>query len=199
MIRSVVATLLVVILLHVIGVIVYAVRVRASAQALIQSATGIRSVADADRLVSAWGESSFRSHTVFHSRERHEYQFEVRSGVLTTLHLVPSTGVLLQVTIAPGKYQRVVLGMYTDRASVWVQDDSTASDSSVQSQPDKSGLPMKVTVMLGSGVDESTRARAFAFNPNCLMRVGGCSNAEQILSSVRQLQSAIHPPVAEVH
>src|SRR6267142_1434784 len=83
-VRSVLATLLVVALLHVAGVIAYAVRVRASAQTLIQSARAIHSVADADRLASSWGESSFQGHTVFHSRERHEYQFEVRSGLLTT-------------------------------------------------------------------------------------------------------------------
>jgi hypothetical protein len=198
-VRSVLATLFVVALLHIAGMIAYAVRVRASAQALIQSAREIHSVADADRLASTWGESSFRGHTAFHSRERHEYQFEVRSGLLTTFHLVPSTGILLQVTLVPDQRQRVVLGMYTDQSSVWVQDDSTAANSSVQSQPDPSGSPKKAVVILGAGADESTRARAFAFNPNCLAKLGGCSDAQQILSTVRQLENIIHSPVADMH
>jgi len=195
-IRSVFATLLVVVLLHIAGVIAYGVRVRASAQTLIKSAREVHSVADADRLASTWGESSFRTHTVFHSRERHEYQFEVRSGLLTTFHLVPSTGVLLQLTIVPNHRQRVALGMYTDQSSVWVQDDSTAATSSVQSQPDPSGLPKKLVVILGAEADESTRARAFAFNANCLTKVGGCSNVQQMLSSVQQLERTIRASVS---
>jgi hypothetical protein len=196
-VRSVIATLLVIALLHIAGVIAYAVRVRASAQTLIQWAEKMHSVADADRLASTWGESSYRSHTAFHSRERHDYQFEVRSGLLTTLHLVPSTGVLLQVTMVPGQRQRVVLGMYADQSSVWVQDDSTAANSSVQSQHDPSGMPKKTVVTLGSGADESTRARALAFNPNCFVRLGGCSNVQEMLPAVRQLESSLQSSASE--
>src|SRR5947207_14374428 len=87
-VRSVLATLLVVVLLHIAGMITYAVRVRASAQTLIQSAREIHSVANADQLASTWDESSFRTHTAFHSPERHEYQLELKSGLLTTFHLV---------------------------------------------------------------------------------------------------------------
>lgn len=198
-VRSVLAALLVVALLHFAGVIAYAVRVRAAAQTLIQSATEIHSVADADRLAASWGESSFQGHTAFHSRERHEYRFEVRTGLLTTFHLVPSTGLLLEVTLVSDQRQRVVLGMYTDQSSVWVQDDSSAADSSVQSQHDSAGLPVKTVVTLGYGTGESTRARAFAFNPNCFTKLGGCRNAQQMLSTLRQLESTVRSSVAEIH
>src|SRR5437773_8121729 len=75
------------------GLVIYAVRVCASAQALIQSASEIHSTADAKRLIAAW-----RSHSEWNLNEQrtnqfgeHSYDFRVDNSWLYHLHIVPPT------------------------------------------------------------------------------------------------------------
>lgn len=176
----------------------YALHVRASAQALISSASQIHSIADAERQAAIWRQS--RGYEEYRSPDgtHQTYKSEVRSGLLSTLHLVPSTGVLVQVSTRSGELLRVVIGMYTEQSSVWIQEEFSQDSQGfrVDSQKDQSAAPVKTIVTLGSGTSESTRARAFALNANCLMKPGGCKNAEEMLSTIRQLESATKVPVA---
>jgi len=182
------------VLLLIVGLAFYAQHVRASAQALISSAGQIRSAADAERQIAVWRQQFPRGYEESQSTDGigHAFKFEVRSGLLSTFHVVPSTGVSVQVSTRSDRLLRIVVGMYTEQASVWIQEEF--SDDSqvfrVDSQKDRSDIPMKTIVTLGSGTAESTRAKAFALNVNCLMKPGGCKSAQEMLFTVRQLESA---------
>ena len=175
-------------LLLAVGTIAYAAHVRASAKALIDAAGRIRSRADVEQQARIWQRARGYSEFVSPDGTERGYQMEVRSGWLSTFRLVPSTGVLLQVSTRSNILERVVLGMYNEQSSVWVQRASLTTTSHIWLQRDRAGVPAKVLVMLGSAADESTLAKAFALNANCMVKLGGCKNAQEMLPSVSQLE-----------
>jgi len=181
------------VLLFILAMGGYAGYVNRSAASVIQAAGQIRTTADAEKQIVLWRQARGFSESRSPDGSGHAYQIRVGNGLLAALRITPKTEVLLEVTRRSGELQLLVLGMYTDRSSVWVQEDfaSRESDSlSVSSQPNGVRYPLKTVIMFSSGLDEPKRSSAFALKASCLVKLGGCVNAEEMLPSLRQLGSA---------
>jgi hypothetical protein len=186
-------------LLLAVGIVAYAAYVCSSAGALIHAASQIRTTADAKEQIAIWQHSA-RGYSESQSPDGggRAYQIRVGNGLLAALRMIPKTEVSLEVVTRSGELQLVVLGMYTERSSVWVQEDfaSKASGSLyVNTQRDGSSNPLKTVIMFAAGLDEAKRKSAFALRANCFVKPGGCENAEEILPTLRELESAGQPPV----
>lgn len=173
--------------------LVYAVRLRASAQALIKSASEIQSTADAQRQIATWRNRSGRKFGEEGSVQRgdHSYDIRVENSLLHLLRVAPPAMVGMTVTMHDGQLRSVILAMITGRepnatSGVWVQewfDFGTSKDFRVNQK----GRPWKATVEFSSTVPEAERQRAFALNVECLVKPTGCRSAEDILPPVWHL------------
>lgn len=187
-------------LLLAVGIVAYGVHVRSSAGALIRAASQIRSTADAKQQVTVWQRDS-RGYSESQSPEGggRAYQIRVGNGLLATFRIVPKTDLSLEVVTRSGELQLVVLGMYTERSSVWVQEDFAAKapgSLAVNTQRDGSGKPVKTVIMFPAGLDEAKKKSAFALTSTCFVRPGGCEQADEILPTLRELESASQAPVS---
>jgi flagellar basal body-associated protein FliL len=191
--RRALLLLIVVISLLAAGLGVYAARVYASAAALVSSAREIHSTADAERQIAAWrnrSDRSFWGNTSTDNRDR-SYDIHVDNGLLYRLRIASPTMVGTTITMRDGELRYIILTMFTGKnpnttAGVWVQewfDSGTASDFRV-SVKDR---PRKASVEFSSRVPEPERQKAFALNTSCLIRLGGCRSAEDILPGVWRL------------
>jgi len=186
-------------LLFGVAVAAYAAHLRRSAQALIASAKQIHSTADAEHEIAMWRERSGRGYSESRSPDGtgHAYQFQMGNGLLSRFHLTPSTGALLQVTTFSGQLSQVLLGVYTEKSSVWVQEDFSGNGPEyfyVNSQGDGSGKHLKTILMFRSNLAAAQRENAFALDASCLVKPGGCHSAEEILPTLPQLQKAAQAP-----
>jgi hypothetical protein len=192
--------LIVGLLLLAVSIAAYAAHVRRRAATLIRAASQIRSTADAKQQITVWQrDSQGYSESQSPDGGGRAYQTRVGNGLLAAFRLVPKTDVSLEVVTRSGELQLVVLGMYTERSSVWVQEDFAAKASgslSVNTQRDGSGKPLKTVIMFPAGLDETRKKSAFALTSNCFVRPGGCESADEILPSLRELESGGQPPVA---
>jgi hypothetical protein len=177
------------------GLAVYAVRVRASAQALITSASEIRSAADAERQIEIWRNLSGRRFSEAGALEDgdHSYDIQVENGLLHRLHIAVPAEVGMTITMRSGELRSVILVMFTGRepsttAGVWVQewfDSGNTNDIHVNSKD----RPWKATVEFSSTLSPAQRQKAFALNAGCLVQAGSCKSAEDMLPEVWQFGS----------
>lgn len=176
-----------------LGVVVYAVRVRASARELIDSASAIHSTADAERQIAMWRNRSGRDFWESTSPKDgdHSYDIHVDNGLLYRLRVAPPTMIGMTITMRDSKLRYVNLTMFTGRdssktAGVWVQEwfgSGTANDFRVNTKD----RPSKATLEFSSAIPDSQREKAFALNAGCAVRLAGCRSAEEILPYVWQL------------
>ena len=92
----------------------------------------------------------------------------------------------------------VLLPDRSDRSSVWVQEDFARDASgslSVNTKRDASGKSVKTVIMFRAGLDEAKKKSAFALTSNCFVRPGGCENADEILPTLRELESGGQAPL----
>ena len=197
--RRTLLALIVGFLLLAVSVVAYGAHVRTSAGALIRAAGQIRSTADAKQQVALWQrDSQGYSESQSPDGNGRAYHIRIGNGLLAAIRVVPKTEVLLEVVTRAGELDLVVLVMYTERSSVWVQEDFAANASpslDVNTQRDGSGKPVKTVVMFAAGLDEAKRKSAFALKANCFVKPGGCENAQEILPTLRELEGASQPPV----
>ena len=191
--------LIVAFLLLTMGIVAYAAHVRRSAGTLIRAASQIRSTADAKQQITVWQRDP-QSYSESQSPDGggRAYQIRVGNGLLAAFRIVPKTEVLLEVVTRSGELDLVVLGMYTERSSVWVQEEFAANASpslDVNSQRDPSGKPVKTVISFPARLDDAKKKSAFALTSNCFVRPGGCENADEILPTLRELESAGQAPV----
>src|SRR5437868_13981873 len=143
-------SLLVGFLLLALSIVVYGAHVRRSAIALIRAAGQIHSTADAKQQVTLWQrDSQGYSESQSPDGGGRAYQIRVGNGLLAAFRVVPKTEVLLEVVTRSGELDLVVLGMYTERSSVWVQEEFAANASpslDVNTQRDGSGKPVKTVI-----------------------------------------------------
>ena len=179
----------------------YAIHLRHSALSLIASAEQVRTPEDAERQIAVWRQQwgSHYSTSVEDSEQIDKVELENR--VLSFLHLVPGTVLSLQVLTRDGVPRMMVLLMYTGMppydSGVSIQQDFSSTLSArfsvgnspnfyVEARRESSGRPFKAIVKFATNATESERKKAFALNVNCLVRLGGCKNAEDILPTVWQ-------------
>jgi hypothetical protein len=188
-----VVALLVATILLFAGAAVYAAHVRASAQALINSAYKIRSTEDAEREIATWRKRAGPKFWEETSRTGgdHNYDAQIENGLLSRFHFVEPTVVNLGVSMRDGKLRGLTLVMFTGRepgatSGVWIQEwfDPGMAKSFRVNDKDK---PRRATVEFTSTVAEDQREKAFALNSKCFVQPKGCRDAEDILPTVWQL------------
>jgi len=177
-----------------LGLAAYAIHLRRSARALIDAAAKIQTTTDAEREIAIWRQRLPRDYSESRSADGRgrAFQFQMSNYLLSKFRLVPKTGTLLQVTTSSGQLSEVLLGMYTEKSSVWAQEEFSEKEPeqfNVSFQRDGSGKPIKTILMFTSNLAATKREGAFAFDANCLVRPGGCRSAEEILPTLPQLQN----------
>ena len=195
--RYVVSTLVAVIALFGLGIALYLVDIRASATALIASAREIRTTADAEREIAAW---KARSGSDFWSESDqpggdHNYDAQIANLAIARLHLVQPTAVTMGITIRSGQLRCVTVIEMTGWQPVAAVEINEWFDSAM---PNRIHLtqghrPLAATVDFPSSLAEDQRIRAFAVNTSCIVRRGGCKNAQDILPGIWQLESSLSP------
>jgi hypothetical protein len=173
----------------------YGIYLRRSAQRLIREASEVRSVADVTRGMPSWRRMARRyEETASPDGLSRSHLFQLENGLLSVLHLVPSTGLSLQVVVRSGDLRQVLLGMYTSKSSVWIQEEFSASAAadhpSANVWQDKPEKPEKSIVTVSHKMTQSIREKVFALNAGCLVRPHGCGSAEEILPTLPSLQHA---------
>lgn len=174
------------------GLLAYGIRVRASANALINSAVGIRSTADAEREIAIWRSRSgceFLESTDSPNGD-HTYDFRIENGLLHRLRIIPPTFLGMTIDIRNAELRYVTVVMFSGsgpsaEAGVWVSgwfDLWPANKFRVDSKE----KPLKAILHFSSTVPEPSRRKAFALNANCFVRLGQCKSAEDILPAVWQ-------------
>lgn len=176
----------------ILGVVIYGAHVRASAQALVDSAKTIHSTADAQREIAIWQRRSRESSWEGVSTQTEDRIFDTRvdNGLLYRLHICPPTAVALSITMRNGQLRSIILVMFTGSdpnttPGVWIQewfDSGTPTNFYVKGK-DK---PWRATVEFSSNVPEAEREKAFALNASCFVKLRGCKSAEEILPNVWQ-------------
>lgn len=112
-----------------LGIALYAVRIQASADALISSARRIHTTADAEREIANWkrrGGQRFWLESD-HPGGDHNYDGQVDNVPLSRLGLVEPTNIVFSVTTNRGKLRCITLAMYTEAhrnspSGVWIQE-----------------------------------------------------------------------------
>jgi hypothetical protein len=178
------------VVLFALGLVIYASRVRASATALINSASEIHSTADAERQIAEWRNQSGRvvSENTSPGNGDHSYDVEVENGLLHRLRIVPPTTVGITVGMRNSGLRYITLVMFTGRkpettTGIWVQEwfgSGTGNDFRVNAKD----RPSKATVEFSSAVPGAERERAFGLNTKCFVKPGGCRSAEDILPGI---------------
>jgi hypothetical protein len=176
-----------------VGLLTYGFRVRASANALIDSARRIRSTADAQREIALWRNRSDRDFSESDATGGdHNYDIHVENGLLGRLGIARPG--MLGVTIAfrNGELRYITAVMIGGRtpsltSGVWIQEwfDSSSPKNFRLGRQDE---PRKAIVEFSSALPESEKERIFRLNTKCLVRLGGCKSAEDMLPGVWQFR-----------
>jgi hypothetical protein len=180
-----------------LGIAVYLAHVRASAKALIDSAREMRTTADAEREIAAWkkrsGKDFWRESDYLDGD--HDYSALIVNLAIARLRIVEPAGVRVDITMRDGKLRCVTvmesIGWY-GVALVQIQEWFD-KDMPNRFQVSRSRRPSMASVEFPSFLPNDQRIKAFAVNANCLVRPGGCKNAEDILPGVWQLESLASP------
>jgi len=195
--RAVIVVLSVAFCLAGVAITIYAVHVRASATALIESARAIRSKADAQHEITVWRSRSGRQfwQESDHPGGDHNYDGQIDNLLVARLGLLKPTSITLSVTMRAGELRCVTLIMSTGRypsdgASVWIQEwfDSGISD---RSQITARAKAWGAAVEFPASTPEAQRGKAFLLNTNCFIRPTGCTTAQDILPVFSQLNSPL--------
>ena len=176
---------------------IYAIHLRTSAQALIASAKQIRSPSEAEDQIALW-RRNFRGKYSEEPGDDGSRVCQVRldNRLLYWLHLVPPTQLTVSIEMREKSLRGIFVVMTTQAngsASAWVQETFIGTTRStdrralyVDDRLDGSGRPWKTTVELTSEVSPAEKEKAFSVDARCLVKIGGCRNAAEILPSVWQ-------------
>jgi hypothetical protein len=193
--RGILAVLVAGFLLVIAGAAVYRVRVRASAQRLIDSASEIRSATDAEEQIAMWRNRSDRTFIEEEPLQDgvHSYDIQVENGLLHRLHVTAPAMVGMSITMHGKELRGVTLVMFTGRkpnttAGIWVQEwfDSKSTDAFHVNAKDR---PWRATVDFTSSIPSTQREKALKLNAECLISLRGCRSAEDILPGIWRLDA----------
>jgi hypothetical protein len=182
----------------VLGIFVYLIHIERDARQLVSSVREVRTTEDAQQVIASWKK---RSGSQFwqesdHVGGDHNYDAQVDNGPVSLLHIVEPTAVTVGFTMHNNELRSAVVIMTTGRkqaatSSVWVQE-WFEPDSINRIHVVSKDRPWRATVEFPSTVEARQREKAFAFNTKCLIRLGGCKSAEDILPAVWQLETSLN-------
>jgi hypothetical protein len=176
-----------------LGIVAYLAWLHRVASSLVTSAYEIRTKADADREIAAWGKRFGKDFWQESDHPGGEHQFDAQFTNLTfaRLHIVQPTGITLGITMRDGQLRSVAViestGWYPV-ASVWVQewfDDKIPKRIRVLGNR----RPYAAWVDIPASLPDELRKKAFAFSTNCLVSFRICKSEEEILPGISQLPS----------
>ena len=192
-VRTVLALLVVVVTSLRVGIAGYAAHLRAKATALIVSAREIRTTADAEREMDAWRQREGKKFWTEsnHPGRDHTYDGQIVNLPIAYLRVVEPTGVAVGVTMRDGKLRSVAViestGWYPV-ASVWIQEWFGPDVPKRFHVASKDRLSTAF-VEFPSSLPDTPRRMAFALNTRCLVRLGGCRSADDILPGVWKFET----------
>ncbi len=193
-VRRVLFTVLIVGSVCALGLLAYTFRVRAVAAELIDSASTIRSTADANNQIAKWrnrSDCSFWENAATANGDK-SYDIRIENGLLGRLGIARPTMLGMTIALHNGALRYITVVMFTgstpnSTAGVWIQEWfslGTVRDFRM----DRKDEPRKATLEFSSGVPESERKRALRLSTKCFVQLGGCKSAEDILPGVWQWQ-----------
>jgi hypothetical protein len=192
-IGMVLATLAVLGVVSILGMVTYLAWLHRVASALVTSAYEIRTKADADREIAAWGKRFGKDfwQESDHPGGDHSYDAVLANLTLARLHVVQPTGVTVGITMRDGQLWSLFVAEQTGWypvASVAVQE---WFDDTIPKRVHVLGhlRPYAAWVEFPASIPEERRRRAFAFNTKCLISRRICKNEDEILPGISQLQS----------
>lgn len=178
--------------------VLYGAYLRSSAKALINSAKDIRSTADAQRQIAAWRGRPLvevvdeQPQTPVLGGDQ-SYEVALLNTVLSKLRIARPTMAQMTITMRGGKLRSIFLLMWSGREpsppGVLIME-WFIPDPSRRFHVDGHVRPWRGLVEFSSDLPEPQRVKAFAFNPDCFVKLGGCKSAEDILPGVWQLATA---------
>jgi len=177
--------------LPILGITAYLVHIRATAAALIESASNIRSTEDAQRQIAAWRKREGKQfwQESDHPGGQHSYDGQIENLLVSRLHILEPTVVTVGLTMQNGKLQNLAVIIQSVRyptAAVWVQewfDSGPANRFHVS----KHYQPLTAVVEFSASVPDIQRDKVFALNTKCFVQPRGCGSAEDILPGIWQL------------
>ena len=172
-----------------LGIAAYAVHVCASATALIDSASRIHTLADAEREVAKWRERLGKEFWMESDNPGRSvnYYARVRTLRIAHLHLVKSSEVMTRVTVSNGKLLCVTVFVQTPEAPVAIQEWFNENRSNLFYLSSIKGAPPTARVQFSSSLPDVERGKAFAVRTRCLVLPFGCNSAEDVLPVIRDM------------
>jgi hypothetical protein len=176
-----------------LGIAAYLYDVRSSATALIRSAQEIRTKANAEREIAVW---SYRRGKDFWRESNHpggdrNYDGQISNAFLMRFPFSQPTVVTVSITMRDGRPRCVTViesSGWHPLGSVQIQEWFD-QDMPRQITVSQKGKPRSANVEFPSTLLEDQRVKPFAISTKCLMKLRGCSTANEILPEVWGLQS----------
>jgi hypothetical protein len=178
-----------------LGIAAYAFHVCASATALIDSASQIRTTADAEREIASWKENMGTDSWVESddSSRGGNYYARIANRAIARMHFVEPSKIIARVTIRNGELLSVSMFVNTPRAPVAVQEwFETDMQNRFHLSYIKGTVP-EARVQFAATLPDAKRRKGFAIRTTCLVQLGGCKRAGDVLPVIRELESGVSP------
>jgi hypothetical protein len=184
-----------VLLVFLIGVEIYAYRVQAKAQALVESALSVRSTDDAKGIIkefrkrfgpSFWQESD-------HPGGQHQFDAQIYNEAAARFRIVQPTLLGISITMKDGELYYVLLLMETGRDSGPLPTDAIWTQEWFETPPkpfihvSMNRRPWSATVDFGSAVTDDQRRKCFGLRTSCFTKFRACRAADELLPGVWNL------------
>jgi hypothetical protein len=175
-----------------LAVTVYAFHVCASATALIDSVSQIRTTADAERETGRWKNTIGRDFWVESDDSgRGGYYARVANRAIARMHFVEPAEIIARVSISNGELLSVSIFVNTPRAPVVIQEwFGMNTQNRFYLSYIKNTVP-EARVQFAATLPDAQRRKGFAVRTTCLVRPRGCKKAEDVLPVIRELESIV--------
>jgi hypothetical protein len=178
-----------------LGIVAYGIHVCASATALIDSASEIRTTADAEREFAKWrkrlGKQSWMESD--DSGRGGNYYARIANRAIARLHIVEPSEVTVRVTVRDGELLCVTVDISTPVAPVMIQEwFKPGMGNRFALSYIKGAVPI-ARVQFPSSLPDVERSSGFAVRTRCLVLPRGCDSGEDVLPVIRDLKSGGSP------
>ena len=193
-IRAGVAVLVVGTMAFGLGIAGYAFHVCASAGAFIDSASQIRTTADAECEIASWKKNMATDSWAESddSGRGGNYYARISNGAIARMHLVEPSEIMVRITIRNGELLSVSIFANTPRAPVVIQEwFKTDTQNRFYLSYSKGTVP-GARVQFAATLPDAQRRKGFAVRTTCLVQPG-CKKAGDVLPVIRELESGVGP------
>ena len=165
-------------------------RLRNTARESLRLVSQIQTVEDADRLMARRTDRLESYSDATSPAGDRSQKTELNNGILAGLRIVPSSGLTIEVVTRSRNLQLLLVGFYTARSSVWIQEEfeSTSREINVRIERDPRGTPQKVLIIVPSALPDAQKRDLFEINYDCLVLPGGCKTPGEILPAFIRLE-----------